>query len=72
MTLKEFLAAHPVTYRAFGAQVGAHPSQLSRWIKGERLPSLVQAAAIEQATDGLVPVSVWVPSADPARGPSAP
>lgn len=42
----------------FAARVGASPSQVCRWLSGDRTPSLKHGLAVERATG--VRASAWV------------
>ena len=54
MDLKTYLEQNNISYREFGTMIGVDHSQVSRWIRGHRLPSLPMAVAIEKATGGQV------------------
>ena len=54
MDLKTYLETHNISYREFGEIIGVDHSQVSRWIRGQRLPSLPMAVAIEKATQQQV------------------
>ena len=56
--LQTYLKTHKAT--ALAQAVGISPSYLSDMKKGNRVPSLRVAVAIEDATDGAVPVRSWV------------
>lgn len=43
----------------FAAQVGVHPTLVSKWVCGDRLPNHAQAVEIEGVTGGAVPLSEW-------------
>lgn len=59
MVLQDWLARHGVTYAAFAADIGVSRASVSRWVRGERTPHPELALAIQKATGGHVPVSVW-------------
>jgi len=43
----------------FASQVGVHPTLVSKWVCGDRLPNYTQALGIEEVTGGEVPASEW-------------
>ena len=56
--LQTYLKTHKAT--ALAQAVGMSPSYLSDMKKGNRVPSLKVAFAIEDATQGAVPARGWV------------
>lgn len=56
--LQKYLKTHKAT--ALAEAVGISPSYLSDMKKGNRVPSLRVAFAIEEATDGAVPARSWL------------
>lgn len=56
--LKTYLKTHKA--KALAQVVGISPSYLSDMKKGNRVPSLRIAFAIEDATQGAVPARGWV------------
>lgn len=56
--LQTYLKTHKAT--ALAQSVGISPSYLSDMKKGNRVPSLKVAFAIEDATQGAVPARGWV------------
>ena len=58
--LAAWLQDNGIRQRDFAEWVGIRTTDLCRFCKGHRLPSLDVALQIEQATDGDVPMSAWV------------
>lgn len=59
MSLEEYLRMTKVNRREF-ADWGKFPYQpLCAWVRGDRLPSLVDALRIQRLTKGMVPVTEW-------------
>jgi DNA-binding transcriptional regulator YdaS (Cro superfamily) len=56
--LKAYLKTHKA--KALAEAIGVSPSYLSDMKKGNRVPSLRVAFAIEDATQGAVPARGWV------------
>jgi transcriptional regulator with XRE-family HTH domain len=54
MNLTEYLRGIGMTYVQFAEISGFDVSQISRWARLERPPSLAQAKQIRDATDGQV------------------
>jgi DNA-binding transcriptional regulator YdaS (Cro superfamily) len=50
-----------MTYAQFADVTGFDVSQLNRWARGERAPSLAQAKQIRDATEGQVSYEDFVP-----------
>lgn len=72
MKLATYLKAEKITFAAFGAKIGVHVSQISRWASGERVPSLDQAAAIKEASGGAVAFEDFLADSDaPGRAAAA-
>jgi transcriptional regulator with XRE-family HTH domain len=59
--LNDYLASKNLTLRAFAEQVGTNYSQVHRWAKGERAPSIVMAAKIREVTRGRVKPEDFMP-----------
>lgn len=64
VSLQEFFAVYKVKANALAQAVGISPSYLSDIKKGNRVPSLRVAFAIEDATQGAVPARSWVGEPD--------
>lgn len=60
MTLSDYLRAHSITQADFAQRVGLTQAQVSKICRRKSGVSLETAGAIERATDGRVPVSVWL------------
>jgi transcriptional regulator with XRE-family HTH domain len=54
MNLASYLREIGMTYAQFADVTGFDVSQLNRWARGERQPSLDQAKRIRDATEGQV------------------
>jgi len=67
MNLKTYISQNNLTLAEFGARVGVSHASVSRWVNGERTPSLGTALAIEKATKGKVKPSDWFEPAE-AKG----
>lgn len=54
MTLEQFLKDSDQTAAAFAMKIGAPPSTVTRWLRGERRVSPEMAIKIEAATNGKI------------------
>ncbi len=68
-TLGQWLHDNGVTQGEFARRIAGHQTQISRYVTGERRPSMRVRRAIEDATGGAVSVESWDP---PRRRRSAP
>lgn len=59
VVLQEWLTRNGITCAAFAADIGVSRASVSRWVRGTRTPHPELALAIQKATRGHVPVSVW-------------
>ena len=59
MDLKTYLTQNGLTGLAFADRAGVNPAQVSRYIKGHRVPMLETALAIEHHTGGAVTCWDW-------------
>lgn len=59
MTLQEYLDMSGLTQRQFASEVGAGDSIVSRWVKGQRVPSRTNINEISTYTKGAVQWSDW-------------
>lgn len=41
------------------AKINVHPTLVSKWVCGDRLPNLAYAVALEEVTGGAVPIEAW-------------
>lgn len=57
--LARWLKDTGTSQETFAASIGAHQTQVSRYVTGVRRPSRRLRKAIEDATGGKVPVSSW-------------
>lgn len=62
--LGRWLDEQGLSQRAFAAQIGVHTSSMTDWLKGRWRPTLEAMLAIEQATEGKVPVRMWAAKID--------
>lgn len=58
-TLEEFRKKMKVSYRSLAMLLDIDYSLVFRYCKGERVPSMANAAKIAKKTKGLVPLSSW-------------
>lgn len=65
--LARWLKDTGTSQEAFAALIGAHQTQVSRYVTGARRPSRRLKKAIEDATGGKVPMSSWASQATRAR-----
>lgn len=56
--LRAWLTKRGMTNKAFGALIGAAPSNVGRWLAGDWRPSLPALAEIQRATK--IPMSAWL------------
>ncbi len=61
--LAEYLAKERVSQRDFARLCGIDEGQFSRYVNGKRRPGLQTAIAIEEFTNGAVPLSSWMKEA---------
>ena len=61
MTLAEYLDESKRTHEELARAVGCNTSSVTRWVGGDRVPAVWYAVAIQRATKGAVPVTVWQP-----------
>jgi transcriptional regulator with XRE-family HTH domain len=54
MTLHDFLQSTGQTPSAFASRLSVAPSTVSRWLSGDRRPSLAVMVRISEITDGAV------------------
>lgn len=60
--LNEWLAAHEITGRKFALKIGYDPDEFVKLVQGKRKwVSVELAAKIEDATDGVVHMRLWIP-----------
>jgi len=59
MTLREYLDMSGWSQRQFAKELGAGDSIVSRWVKGQRVPSRSNINEISQITKGAVQWSDW-------------
>ena len=59
--LKTYLEANKIRQEDFAPEIGITQSALSKICNGVNTPRLGTALAIERATRGAVPTSVWGP-----------
>ena len=71
MTLGAYLDWTDQSHRGFAAKINGNASQVCRWIKGDRLPTLHQVARIQRATHGHVTAIDWLPADPPIHLPQA-
>ena len=57
--LAGWLAARNIRPIDLARKLGVSPAQVSEWMHGKRRPGIDNAYAIEEATEGEVPVSAW-------------
>ena len=57
--LSQYLDPPERTQEALGAAIGKSQVAISRYVNGERFPDVDTARAIDAATDGAVPLSLW-------------
>ena len=69
--LHGYLVATETSQAQFAKRAGISPTAISNFARGAFWPSRNFAVAIEVATDGAVPVSVW-PAPKPAKPPAPP
>jgi len=62
MNLKSWLNKHQFTQAHFARLIGAEPSDVNRWVKGERKPALGWVQKIRDTTDGAVDLDAWLDS----------
>jgi transcriptional regulator with XRE-family HTH domain len=62
MTLSEYLARENVKRSHFAQSIGVEASTVTRWISGDRTPSLALMERISRATDGKVTPSDFLPA----------
>ena len=60
MTLQEYLDMSGLTQRQFASAVGAGDSIVSRWVKGQRVPSRTNINEISTFTKGAVNWNDWI------------
>ena len=58
--LARYLAKTQETQAAFGVRVGVTDAIVCMWLSGARRPNLTSAFAIQRATDGEVPATLWL------------
>jgi len=63
MRLGDWLKQSGKTQEEFGALIGADTSTVSRYISGERMPSLKKLTRISDVTGGVVTATDFVPDA---------
>lgn len=61
MKLHQYLSMKNERASAFAARIGAPASTVSRWLSGDRSPSLDSVAKVEVATGGLVTAADFMP-----------
>jgi plasmid maintenance system antidote protein VapI len=71
LLLKRYLKVSRTTFSALAEAAGLDTGQMSRCLAGKRGLSIACAVALEQATDGAVPVSSWAAPRRPSRRPAA-
>ena len=59
-TLSTYLKRNKINQKAFAEKIGCSAPYLCQILGGKRRPSIDLMAAIQDATDGNVPVSVWL------------
>lgn len=59
MTLREYLDMSGWSQRQFAKELGAGDSIVSRWVKGQRVPSRSNINEISTITKGAVQWSDW-------------
>jgi len=59
MTLREYLDMSGWSQRQFAKELGAGDSIVSRWVKGQRVPSRTNINEISAITKGAVQWSDW-------------
>lgn len=57
--LGSWLKAEGRQQQWLAAKINVHPTLVSKWVCGDRLPNLTYAVALEEATGGAVPIEVW-------------
>ena len=60
MQLGAYLKREEISSSDFAARVGVSPSSVTRWVRGERKPSLEQVVTIERVTNGDVVAADFV------------
>jgi len=62
MKLKEWMEKHRVSNQDLGTIIGHHRTTVSKFRTGIRIPKLIDAIKIEEATKGAVPVESFRPT----------
>jgi hypothetical protein len=58
--LADWMYSNGVSCLSFALKLKCSDSQVTDWMKGYNIPSLVYAFRIDEASDGAVPVSSWL------------
>ena len=61
MKLKDWMEKHNVTNEALGKKVNLHRTTISKFKTGSRIPTILDAAKIEEATKGEVSIESFNP-----------
>jgi len=70
MTLAEYLRTEKITQRQFAGQVGVSASYMNEIVQGVKTPGMQIAARIEGLTNGAVPMSALIVTANPPPAPA--
>ena len=71
MTLQDFLARSDTRPATFADRLGVPASTVTRWLNGERKPSLCLLVRIREATGGAVTADDFLPRDPSSHGGAA-